>query len=104
MKTITICGSMKFEEQMKRIAWKLEIEQGHNVLQCVYNEGNEPITEAQLRRLAAAHYKKIDLCDAVYIVDIEGYIGESVQQEIAYAQEKGKELIFHSKQQSALYE
>lgn len=98
MKTITICGSMKFAEQMKQIAWKLESEQGVNVLQCVYNERDEPLTDDALKRLASAHYKKIDLCDAVYIVDIDGYIGASVEQEIAYAKEKGKELIFHSSQ------
>ena len=98
MKTITICGSMKFAEQMKRIAWKLEIEQGVNVLQCAYNEWNDPITDDALKRLTSAHYKKIDLCDAVYIVDIGGYIGASVEQEISYAKENGKELIFNSSQ------
>lgn len=51
MKTITICGSMKFAEQIKQIAWKLEIEQGVNVLQCAYNELNETITEDALKTL-----------------------------------------------------
>lgn len=98
MKTITICGSMKFAEQMRQIAWRLETEQGVNVLQCVYNERNELITDDALKRLTSAHYKKIDLSDAVYIVDIDGHIGAAVEQEIAYAKEKGKELIFHSRQ------
>lgn len=96
MKTVTICGSMKFAEQMKQIAWKLETERGINVLQCVYNERNEPMTDDALKCLTLAHYKKIDMGDAVYIVDIDGYIGPSVEQEIIYAKEKGKELIFHS--------
>lgn len=96
MKIITICGSMRFAKEMKQIAWKLEMEQGVSVLQCVYNEGNEPINEEALKRLASAHYKKIDLSDAVYIVDIDGYIGAAVAQEITYAKEKGKELIFYS--------
>lgn len=100
MKIITMCGSMKFAEQMKQIAWKLETEQGFNVLQCVYNERNEPVTEDMLKRLASAHKNKIDLCNAVYIVDIDDYIGASVQQEILYAKENGKELIFHSRQVS----
>ena len=89
---------MKFAAQMKQIAWKLEIEKGFSVLQCVYNECNEPITDVALKHLTSAHYKKIDLCDAVYIVDINGYIGTSVEREISYAKENGKELIFHSKQ------
>ena len=98
IKTITICGSMKFAENMKQIAWKLEVEEGFSVIQCVYNEQKEPITDEAQKRLAAAHYRKIDMCDAVYIVDIDGYIGKAVSNEILYAKEKGKELIFHSRQ------
>lgn len=96
MKTITICGSMKFVEEMKHIAWKLETEQGFNVLQCVYNEGNEPISQEALKRLTAAHYKKIDMSDGIYVADIGAYIGSAVKNEIAYAKENGKEIIFHS--------
>lgn len=98
MKTITICGSMKFAEEMKQIAWNLEAGKGFSVIQCVYHEQNEPITDEVLNRLAAAHYKKIDLCDTVYIVDIDGYIGTSVAAEILYAEENGKEVIYHSRQ------
>ncbi|MEA4971176.1 MAG: hypothetical protein VB051_11745 [Candidatus Pelethousia sp.] len=98
MKTITICGSMKFAEKMKQIAWRLEVDKGFNVLQCIYNEQNEPITDEAQERLVAAHYRKIDIGDAVYIVDIDGYIGPSVANEILYAKENGKELIFHSEQ------
>lgn len=96
MKTVTICGSMKFAEEMKSIAWDLETRAALNVLQCVYNEKNEPITEESLKNLTAAHLKKIDMCDTVYIADINGYIGEAVKREISYAREKGKEIIFHS--------
>ena len=39
MKTYTICGSMKFAEDMKKIAYDLEISKGYNILQpiCVYS-------------------------------------------------------------------
>lgn len=40
MKTYTICGSMKFAEDMKKIAYDLEISKGYNILQCVYCEDN----------------------------------------------------------------
>lgn len=44
----------------------------------------------------SAHYKKIDLSDAIYVVDINGYIGESVRNEINYAEQQGKQIIYHS--------
>ena len=41
MKTVTICGSMKFETEMQRIAFLLETKHNMNVLQCVYNVYNQ---------------------------------------------------------------
>ena len=40
--------------------------------------------------------KKIVRVDAIYVVNINGYIGEQVKKEIAYAQKLGKEVIFHT--------
>lgn len=46
--------------------------------------------------LENAHYRKIELSDAIYVVDIQGYIGNQVSKEIAFAKSKGKEVIFYS--------
>ncbi len=94
MKTLTICGSMRFEKLMQEMAYKLETEQGYNVLQCVYGNGKS-LTKEQMDRLVAAHYRKIDLSDGIFVVNPEGYIGESVQKEIEYAHLKGKEVLFY---------
>lgn len=40
MKVITLCGSMKFEKEMKKVAFTLETKYNMCVLQCVYNEEN----------------------------------------------------------------
>lgn len=93
MKTVTICGSMRFEKLMQEVAFQLEAERGHNVLQCVYGDGSS-LTKEQLDNLVAAHYEKIDLSDAVYVVNPGGYIGESVKREIEYAGALGKEIIY----------
>ena len=54
---------MKFAEDMKKIAYDLEISKGYNILQCVYCEDNIVPTEDELLKLADAHYRKIDLSD-----------------------------------------
>lgn len=95
MKTITICGSMRFEKEMIEIAYDLEAHKGYNVLQCVYCKNTTAPTEQELAQLAAAHYKKIDMSDGIYVVNIDGYIGEAVKNEIAYAIKHGKEIIYH---------
>ncbi len=95
MKTYTICGSMRYEKEMKEIALRLETEQGYNILQCIYNDENVVLSPEALRRLEAAHYRKIAMSDGIYVLNIDGYIGESVQKEIQYAQELGKEIIYY---------
>ena len=98
MKTYTICGSMKFAEDMKKIAYDLEISKGYNILQCVYCEDNIVTTEDELLKLADAHYRKIDLSDGIYVVNMDGYIGTSVKKEIEYAEMHGKEVLYHYNQ------
>ena len=95
MKTLTICGSMRFSEEMQKIAWKLETVDGFNILQCVH--GDDELVDAARERLEQAHYRKIDLSDGIYVVDIDGYYGKSVCAEIEYARNHGKEVLFHSK-------
>lgn len=94
MKTVTICGSMRFAEQMRQIALELETKRGWCVFPPI-GDADVTLTEEDLKRLAEAHYKKIDLSDAVYIVNIGGYVGSSVAQELRYAKDRGKEIIFH---------
>lgn len=99
MKTVTICGSMKFMKDMQRIAFELETKQDMNVLQCVYNIENQKVSEKEITSLEKSHFRKIDLSDAIYVIDIQGYIGNSVSKEIEYAKAKGKEIILHSEVQ-----
>jgi len=93
MKTYTICGSMRFEKEMKEIAFLLETQKGFNILQCIYTD--REVSEEEKQRLASAHYRKIDLSDGIYVVNISGYIGDSVTAEIAYAKSLGKEILYH---------
>ena len=67
MKTITICGSMKYEKEMHVIAFELETKHGYNVLQCVYNLEKKELTSLDLDALKKAHYKKIDISDGIYV-------------------------------------
>lgn len=95
MITYTICGSMKFAEEMKKIAYQLEIEQRYNILQCVYVEDITQLSEDNIKRLEQAHYKKIDISDGIYVVNPNGYIGESVKKEIEYAKKHNKKVLYH---------
>lgn len=102
IKVVTICGSMKFQKEMKEIANKLELKNGFCVIQCTY--GLSAPNENDKRQLAFLHEKKIDISDAIYVVNINGYIGESVKQEIAYAKSHGKKVIYHENEKRSTNE
>lgn len=96
MKTVTICGSMKFATEMQRIAFLLETRHNMNVLQCVYNVENLNVMPMEQVFLEKAHYRKIELSDAIYVVDMQGYIGNQTSKEIEFAKSQGKEVVYHS--------
>lgn len=95
MKTYTICGSMKFAKEMQEVAYYLETQKDCNVLQCVYTLDDYKPAKEELKKLELAHYQKIDLSDGIYVLNINGYIGESVSKEIEYTKMNGKEVIYH---------
>lgn len=97
IKVITICGSMKFSNEMIKIASELEKEKGWCVIQCVYDINPDSTTQKEIDNIVNAHWKKIDISDAIYVVNIDGYIGNSTNNEIKYAIKKGKEVIYHEK-------
>lgn len=94
MKIITLCGSMRFAEQMHRIALELETKRGYCAIYPIDNL-DVALSDEDLDNIAKAHYKKIDIADIVYIVNINGYIGESVSKELQYAKDHNKEIIFY---------
>ena len=96
MKVVTMCGSMKFNKQMKVIARKLETKNGWAVIQCIYSKKSDKMDNIEeMHNIENAHYKKIEISDAIYVVNINGYIGEATKRAIAYAKKYGKEIIFH---------
>lgn len=58
MTIITVCGSMKFSNEMINIAFLLESKNGFNVLQCTYNEQETEITPEMLENLKKRIMKK----------------------------------------------
>ena len=95
MKVLTICGSMKFAIEMQKIATELETKNGYCVIQCCYGINKTKISQQEIDNIVNAHWKKIDISDAIYVVNIGGYIGNSTKNEIEYAKQHNKEIIYH---------
>lgn len=95
MKVVTICGSMRFEKDMMEIARNLESEYGYCVLQTLYGKLKHTETIEQMHNIVNSQRKKIDMSNAIYVVNINGYIGEATRKDIEYAEKNCKEIIYH---------
>ena len=98
MKIITVCGSMKFVNEMMAAAEKVELE-GNCVLTPLFNPNRtskDSYSKEECIMLDKVHKERIKLADAILVIDINGYIGSSTKNEIEYAKELNKEIMYYS--------
>ena len=96
MKIITLCGCLRFQEEMMIVAEKLALE-GNCILTPTYPViENIEIKEEQIAMLKEAHFKRIELSDAILVVNVNNYVGESTNLEIEYAKRLRKEIIYYT--------
>ena len=102
-KVITMSGSTKYIDLISVVAWILEcdwgvITMGMHLLPDWYgaNRDHQAEHEGMDKDLDRLHFRKIDLSDVLYVVDPNGYIGESTAKEVKYAVEKGLQVILYS--------
>lgn len=96
MKIITLCGSLKFKKEMMIVAEKMALE-GNCIISPVYPVlENCKRTDQQLKKLKESHLKKIELSDAILVVNVNNYIGDSTKLEIEYAKKLKKEIIYYT--------
>jgi len=99
-KIICLCGSSRFVAEMAVIAWGFEkegyIALGLHLLPTEYTKAKSHLAEFEgvAKQMDALHLKKIELADEVFIVNKDGYIGESTRREIAYATELHKPIKY----------
>ena len=90
---VCICGSTRFRDEMADANRRLTLAGAIVLAPAVFQHSGDTITETQKGRLDELHLRKIDLADAVFVVDPGGYVGESTTREIAYARAIGKPVL-----------
>lgn len=90
---ITLCGSTRFKEDFERVNKELTLA-GNIVLSVgCFGHAGDVFTDEQKVMLDEIHKRKIDMADAIYVINKDGYIGSSTKSEIAYAAATGKKVI-----------
>ncbi|MBR0533077.1 MAG: DUF4298 domain-containing protein [Bacteroidales bacterium] len=95
-KVITLCGSTRFKEQFFEAQKRLTL--AGNIVISVglfgHSGDDEVWTEGTKEMLDDMHKRKIDMADAIYVINVGGYIGSSTRSEIEYARANGKEVLY----------
>jgi hypothetical protein len=99
---VCLCGSTRFKDAFTKaqlgetLARKIVVTIG-----CSLRDDDDifgHLSEKELRlvkaRLDVLHFAKIDLADEVFILNVDGYIGESTEREICYAEMRGKKITY----------
>ena len=96
MKVITICGSMRYKKEMMKVTEELTLK-GYCILTPMYQvTENIEINEKQKELLKKEHFKRIEISDAILVLNIDNYIGESTKLEIDYAKKLNKEILYYT--------
>lgn len=97
MKVITVCGSYKFKNEIKQITEIMALKGNCMITPIDLTKQNkEAYTEEQILMLGKMHKEKIKLSDAILVVNVNGYIGDSTKSEIEFAKSLNKEILYYT--------
>ena len=92
---ITLCGSIKFKDEFMKLQEKLTLDGNIVFIPNFFNNiKKEEIDLETKKMLDEMHKQKIDMSDEIYVINLDGYIGESTKTEIEYAKTKGKKVSY----------
>jgi len=99
---VVLCGSTRFYSAFQRanyeltMAGKIVLSVGfypHAINEAGHGEGVSHDSPEKVR-LDELHKRKIDVADRVFVLNVEGYIGDSTRSEIEYAKAIGKPIYY----------
>lgn len=105
-KVICLCGSTRFCEEFYRQRVRLELEGNIVLTITVDRHSDEEIfaifqctflelaREAIKTRFTELHMRKIELCDELFVLNKDGYIGDGTHAEIEYAESICKPISY----------
>ena len=102
-KVITLCGSTRFKDEFLKVQKDLTLKGnivisvglfGHSGDSEVWENTDEGTLTKTKEMLDDMHKRKIDMSDEIFVINVNGYIGESTKSEIEYAKSLGKRVNY----------
>ena len=92
--TITICGSTRFKDKIFEVAEGLTLD-GHIVFMPTVFRHDDPNLTTEMRiRLENQYREMINKSDAIFVVNVDKYIGETTYSMLDWATRMKKEVYF----------
>jgi len=95
-KIITLCGSTRFKDEFMEVQKQLTL-RGFIVISvgCFGHSGDSEVWSEDTKiMLDDMHKRKIDMSDEIFVIDVNGYIGDSTKSEIQYALDSKKPVNY----------
>ena len=102
-KVITLCGSTRFKDEFYKAQKELTLKGnivisvglfGHSGDNEVWENMSEDTLTKTKVMLDDMHKRKIDMADEIFVINKNGYIGDSTKSEIDYAIKMGKKVNY----------
>ena len=100
---ITLCGSTRFKDEFMKAQKDLTLKGyivisvglfGHSGDSEVWENMDEGTLTKTKEMLDDMHKRKIDMADEIFVINVDGYIGESTKSEIEYAIKHNKKVNY----------
>ena len=105
-KVITLCGSTRFKKEFLEAQKDLTLKGnivisvglfGHSGDNEVWEQMDEGTLTKTKEMLDDMHKRKIDMADEIFVINKNGYIGDSTKSEIEYAIKHNKKVNYLEK-------
>lgn len=102
-KVITLCGSTRFKDEFMKVQKDLTLKGNIVISVGLFSHSGddevlENMDEGTLTKtkemLEDMHKRKIDMADEIFVINVDGYIGDSTKSEIEYAIKTGKKVNY----------
>ena len=97
-KVITLCGSTRFKDDFLLVQKDLTLKGNIVISVGLFGHADgefvNVITPEVKVMLDDMHKRKIDMADEIFVINKDGYIGQSTRNEIEYAVKTGKKVNY----------
>ena len=102
-KVVTLCGSTRFKDEFMKVQKELTLKGyivisvglfGHSGDSEVWENMDEGTLTKTKEMLDDMHKRKIDMSDEIFVINVDGYIGDSTKSDIEYAKKTGKKIKY----------